>query len=166
MHSLSLFYFFLMQISWRSSFGLESIAYLTLLHLTCEELHCSVASQVFLGILIKILIDNLITISPPAGRSVLLKSSGRDWRCLCLTSVIPVLVLVAGHKSPRELLEKNCFPSCTPSSCRTALSEALTGLMEVGEPTVALLQLKGHRRAITALHTPLKVFCFSSKQQT
>lgn len=95
-----------MQISWRSSFGLECIPYLTLLHLICEELHCSVGSQVFLGILIKILIDTLIKISPPAGRSVLLKSSGRDWRCLCLTSVIPVVVLVAGHKSPRELLEK------------------------------------------------------------
>lgn len=55
---------------------------------------------------------------------------------------------------------------CTPSSWRTAQHEFLTGLMEEGESTVALLQLEGHKRAIIALHTSLNVFCFQSDQQT
>lgn len=102
LHSLSLFYFlFLMQVSWRSSFGLESIPYLSLLHLICEELHCSVCSQVFLEVQ-----HCIYKISPPVRSSVFPKGSGRVWRCLYLTSVIPVGCTGCWTQKSKGVLEK------------------------------------------------------------
>lgn len=72
---------------------------------------------------------------------------------------------VVWHGSPKEYWKKQ-FPilhSILLQSSPVWTSDRVNG---GGGATVALSQLKGHRRAITALHTPFKVFCFSSEQQT